>query len=339
MDKRLDQWLFESYQLDVRALALIRIGFATYVLLLLGQELSGISALPASAFHPAPGLATWLPVPMPEIIIHVLEILFLLAWVGLAIGAWTVWTSRILSGLILFYFAIGQGLGKIDHTLLMALFPLLMSWSGWGNAWSVDARRGKSQENVPAWPLALLALVIGFLWFSAACFKIVGGWLDPEHCAACWHHEYNILLNQRDIWLPLPAFQQMEWLDWTTVLFEGLFLPMVFFPRMFRLWIALAIGFHLMVQLSMGVDFTPFALLYTPFISWGVFTWRGKINCGPHWLWWPGLVVVLGLAFWQYGSLFDFLFGEAEAVRAVITMGGLTALGLCLWMVNLRQNT
>lgn len=340
MGRWFKHWLFEAYRIDVRALALIRWFYMGFTLVFLGQTLDGIASLPASVYHPAPGLATWLPVPFPFALMVILSLVLLISGVAIWVGFRTPLASRAFSLALVLLFAVNQSLGKIDHVLLLAVFPMLMSWSGWGNAWSVDARNSKGAMESEAWPLALLAVTIGFLWFSAGVFKWQGGWLDSENCASCWHLVQNAIGNEREAWLSFEGGlpENLEWVDWMTVVFELLFLPAVLAVRAFRTWIWLALGFHLTVQLTMGIDFTAFGLVYLPFVAWEVFSWKGDPQRGPSiWLG-VALIILLGVGLAVTESLFNWVFGPEEYLRGVLALGTLfLGAGILLFMSLLKR--
>src|SRR5262249_40534045 len=80
--------------------------------------------------------------------------------------------------------------GGFDTLLIEAL--LLLSFSGAGNALSVDAwRRRRSgavmSDDAPAWPRLLLLGQLGLMYFTTSIYKLLGGrWAPWTNLEAIW---------------------------------------------------------------------------------------------------------------------------------------------------------
>lgn len=311
MNERVEKWLFQSFWIDPKALALIRMLFAGYFLLFLGGRLDWLATYPDSFFHPTPGLAAWLPGFPPLILAWTLAIFSFVCTTALFFGFRTPWASRGMALGLFVFFVLVQGFGKNDHTMLIALCPLLMSFSGWGQCWSMDAGRRQAPPKAEAWPIAILALVIGFLWMTAGLFKALGGWLEFDSFAV----QANVLAygiaSGHESFLNPQLFESLpdgllEALDWGVVFFEILFFPAAFFPRLFRLWIFAAITLHLGIFLYMGFDFSTFVLCYMPLFAWNGVNWKasggksplGKIRIGLF----LGILLLLLTLYLPYGA-------------------------------------
>src|SRR5690625_5725460 len=73
-----------------------------------------------------------------------------------------------------------------------------MAFTNWGAAYSVDScRQNSSDQTAESWPLTLLALLIGFMMFTAGVPKILGGWLDPSTQAVQGHLFNQYFLDRK----------------------------------------------------------------------------------------------------------------------------------------------
>jgi hypothetical protein len=205
--------------------------------------------------------------------------------------------------------------GKVNHNLLFIITPLVMTFSGWGTALSADAtaerRRFGSDTGraTAAWPLILLALLVGFAWFTAGFSKLIGGWLDPSSRAVQGHIIKQIVLRERTDLLAssvavLPGSVLWEVADWTTVCFEIGMLAAVLHVRMARFVTALAVLFHTGTALVMNIGFFVILLpVYLAFADWDAMSARLR---GTSWaprfprsIWLAaGAVTSVGLYLW-----------------------------------------
>lgn len=205
----------------------------------------------------------------------VLELLRTLALVLLALGAFTKWSGLAAGVLLLLTYGLSYTLGKIDHTILLVITPLILSFAHWGDRLSVDAVVcGRNPRATPQWPLRYLALAIGLSFFVAAAMKLGTGWLDPSSQAVRGYAVQYFLSQGRSAWFAgwasgFNVRSVWEVLDWFTVVFEFALLAAVPWWRAFRVTLAFAALFHLGVFLIMNITFTHNLIPYGAFISWG----------------------------------------------------------------------
>ncbi len=349
---RLDRWLFDSFRPTARGLAAYRIAYALFVLLLLDPGHSPyfnfhpLADLPDSFFLPPPGLMQLFSGFPPRWFFAGLHLLLDLSLVALLFG----YRTRLASWLTGLLFLIGFGFlfsaGKINHVILFVLLPWVMSFSNWGAAWSLDARLGRTRPDVEGWPLALLALLIGFAMFTAGFTKLLGGWLDPTTHAARghWLKQYFVI-GRRDLLAdlataPLPA-GLWELMDWGTVLLEVGFLPAVFAPGLFRGFLGLMVLFHLSTALLFNITFVQNLIVYAAFLPWDRVAVRfPRIRLSPR----PALLLIplLGLAFYFFGSplrRLDALAAFSSDLSLTELLANVTAalIVLGLGLIRLRQ--
>ncbi len=277
--KRLDRWLFDAFRPTARGLAAYRMAYALFVLLILDPGHSPyfnfhpLSELPDSFFLPPPGpmqLFTGFP---PRWFFVGLHLLLDLSLVALLFGYRTRLASWAIGALFLIGFGFLFSAGKINHVFLFVILPWVMSFTNWGAAWSLDARQERVRPTVAGWPLALLALLVGFAMFTAGFTKLLGGWLDPSTQATRghWLKQYYVVGRQdllADlVTAPIPT-GLWELMDWGTVLLEIGFLPAVFIPSLFRVFLSLMVLFHLTTALLFNITFAQNLIVYAAFLNW-----------------------------------------------------------------------
>ena len=297
---RIDHWIFEEYRVPPRALSVFRIAYSAFVLLIIGvPPFRWIGGKPDIFFDPPLfSVVALFDGFLAPSFFWGLDIVVTLLFVCLLFGFRTRWTSCLLAIGLFAGFSWSYAYGKINHdTLLMALVPLAMSFSGWGAYFSLDQIRrhpdrstaespsevspsGVPPSEVPPserleqyWPIALLALLLGFGMFSAGVPKLLSGWLDPathavQGYAVRQHYDFfaDQLLTPFMIHYDQPWF--WEALDFSAVLFEVGFLLAVAKRSVFRFFIVLAVVFHLANCLMLNIGFSRNIALYLLFIDW-----------------------------------------------------------------------
>lgn len=287
---RFDHWVFEEYRVPPRALSLFRIVYATFVLLLVGvPPFRWIGGKPDFFFDPQQyGFVNLFFDSFPGgYFFWGLDVLVTLLFVFLLFGFRTRGVSWLLALVLFTGFSWSYAYGKINHdTLLMALVPLVMGFSGWGSHYSIDQRRSSTPGQERYWPVALLALLLGFGMFSAGIPKLLSGWLDPTTQAVQGYtirQHYDFFADQ----LLTPVMMHYEnpffWelLDYSAVLFEVGFLLAVARQPLFRGFVMLAVVFHLGNSLMLNIDFSRNIALYLLFIDWRPLVGRFEQRIGP----------------------------------------------------------
>ncbi len=272
-------WIFDSFSVTPEGLGLYRIFTALLILsfMLPSTEMYYfLPSLPNDFFNPPPG-PMWFFEGFPsEIIFFLLHAILILALICVLVGFKTTLTSISAGIVLLIIKGFFYSLGKINHDLLLAVVPIVMAFSGWGAAYSVDSWMKSDKEDtqeVHSWPFTLLALFIGFMMFTAGFAKLLGGWLNPDTHATLGHlfnqyfvkgrqdllAEWALGFDYRFIW---------ELLDYATVLFEVGFLFAILNPRSTRLFVSFAIVFHFSIMMILNISFLPNFPAYAAFLNW-----------------------------------------------------------------------
>ena len=274
--RRVDHWMFEAFALTPRSLGVARILIGAYLVLYRAPELQWIDSLPDSFFRPPVGPLRLIGGIPSSGVTTGLTVALSIATIALLIGYHTRLASCV-SGLMLFVVdGFTYSFGHVHHsgTYLAALL-VIMSASNWGAAYSVDAlRRREGVEPVTeAWPVALAALLLGFLMLTSALPKLASGWLDPSTLSARAHVVHYSFVAPHDGLLGALPLESTSWLVWKPIdylvlFFEVGFVIAIASPRWTRLFCAAAVVFHFGVFLAFGIAFTASVVAYSVFFEW-----------------------------------------------------------------------
>lgn len=309
---RLERWVQESYHVSPQGLALYRMLFAAHLVVLTLVEYvraaSWLPHMPKALYYPPLGPMIFAPGLPTVSVMWGLIITLACASLALFVGYRTTLASVVVGVCMMSLDASLYSLGKIDHgRVLISVLPWIMSLSGWADAWSVDSRRplAKRVSTVDrSWPVALLALFVGFGLMSAGLPKLLGGWLSWETQASYAKTYINCLQLGRDRLLAVFAIGHphrvlWEFLDWATVFFEIGFLVAVPWRRLFHIFLILAVYFHWGVLLTMNIPFPDQMIVYAAFLPWTTIAQRPRsvelakgVSLHP----WPAMVAVIALS-------------------------------------------
>jgi hypothetical protein len=258
-----------------RDLGIYRIVYSVLALIA-APGIARLAAFPEFMFHPPVGPLQLFPTfpPLPVLIGLEVTRTGLLILVGL--GCWTRFVSIAAAVVLIVTYGLTYSLGKIDHTILIVIPPLILAFANWGDCLSVDAIRRRTTRPQSQWPLRLLALAIGLPFFGAAVVKLLTGWLQWSSQAAHTYFITAFLSSDGISWLAPMAAQfdapaAWELLDWLTVTIEFAVLATLPWWRAFRTALAFATLFHLGVLLVMNIVFVANIVAYGAFVSWGRF--------------------------------------------------------------------
>ena len=272
---RFDTWLADEYRLPTGSLGAFRIAYAGYLLLIVGApQFRWIARHPSVFFDPPPYSITNLVSGFPGYAFFLtLDVAVVALLVLLLFGFRARLTSLLLGGCLLIGFSFYHSFGKINHdTLLILITPFLMAFSGWGRHYSV--KHPSAGQNERFWPVTTLAIMLGFAMFSAGVPKLVedgslqNGWLNVTTHAVKGYvitDEGNLIAP---FFLEYGGSFLWESLDYAAVFFEIGFLVSVARRAWFRFFILVAVVFHLMNGLLLGISFVNNIALYLLFIDW-----------------------------------------------------------------------
>ena len=290
MGRRLDHWMFDAYTLTPRSLAVARIVIAVYLVLWRFPDARWAHSLSEAFYRPPPGPMRLVGGVPSSGALTALSVVLSVTTVALLLGYHTRLAS-CLTGLLLFTVdGFTYSFGHIHHSgTYLAAVLVIMAASNWGDAYSVDAvrRPERSERRADAWPIALAALVLGFLMLTAVLPKIASGWLDPSTLAVRSHVVHYRFVAPDDALLgtlPLELRSALVWkpLDYLTVAFELGFAIAIASPRRLRLFCAAAVVFHFAIFLAFGIDFTGNVVAYAIFFPWSTVVDRLRVPRAVH---------------------------------------------------------
>lgn len=272
--RRFDAWVSHAPYTSTD-LSIFRVLFALLTLLTF-PSIDFVSEYPRSLFDPPWGPFDWLSGPPGPRGLLVLELLTIASLIALMVGLLTPLASIATGVGLIVCGGLSFSYGKTDHTILLAVVPLVLCWSSWGTRYSADALRRKKTvlTSVGAvWPLRLLALCIGVAFATSGIEKVRGGWLELERQSAQWHMLRKFFFDDNagplaPVGSTIEFVPLWEAIDWLTVLLELLILVAVLNWRAFRLALAVATLFHLLVALLIGISFSANVIAYGAFVAW-----------------------------------------------------------------------
>ena len=305
-------------------------------------NIAWLAEYPDFMFHPPPGPLQLLSGFPPLAVLIGLEVLRSTSLLAVGFGIWTKFASIASAVMLMSTYGLTYCLGKIDHTILLVLPPLVLAFANWGDRFSIDAwRRRKatpSRDDGPSaqeqWPLRLLGLLIGWGFFTAALTKLGTGWLSFDSQAARGYFVLAFVTENRTHWLAewvATHDWRVAWelADWLTVAFELAILLALPWWRAFRITLAIATTFHLGVLLVMNIDFSHAVIAYGAFVSWGLIASRAgertPHQCHPLFAGATGRASLVLLAV-AIGSSSWFLMVSPAGRIAIGRVGGVTVI-------------
>lgn len=277
-ESRFNRWIFHSFPVTVEGLGLMRIVLSLFLLFFLipgeGRDhFLFLSNLPSDFYAPPPGPMMLLDQFPSFGFLVTLYSICVVSIILMLIGYRTKVVSITAGITILLLQGVIFSVGKINHEILIASVPIIMAFSNWGAAFSIDSRRDDTSLKVESWPLTFIAVLIGFMMFTAGFPKILGGWLDFSTQATQGHllNQYYVrgrqdLLAGAAVNLQSTLFWEL--LDWGTVLFEIGFLVALFKNKWFQIFLSLAVLFHFSTMMFLNIAFLPNFLAYAIFLNW-----------------------------------------------------------------------
>jgi hypothetical protein len=274
LDNWYERWIFHSYRSTPANLGLYRIVFASAVIAAEPPLFVWITAFPDSFFTPPFGVMRLLHGFPPAGFFYALNLVTLLALVSVLFGHRTRLASLILAAALLVGHGWTYSLGKIDHdAILYVVIALVMAFSSWGSAVSLDGRPARPPSPLPsAWPVCLVMLLTACAMAYAGLVKAASGWLDPRTDAALGHVARAIDASGHTTWLQarlLGAGPLWGVADVAVVALEIGFLIALPWRRAMQVVCACAAIFHVQAYaLFVIAPFTANLLAYALLVDW-----------------------------------------------------------------------
>ncbi len=275
----LEKRLHDVAYMDTRSLSIFRIIFASlWLFVFRPPRYSWISQSPDIFYNPPVlSIAALFSKFPPDAFFQVVEFLLPLLFILLLFGYKTRYVSLTLSLLIIICDSFQYSFGKIDHGRHLPVIMLfLMTFSDWGKYYSIDSYNGikKKFSKKRNYGLSLMALCICFAFFAAGIGKYK--WLDLDlstQAVRGWlNTAYYIKKTDKYLtgyFVELTSNLFWELIDSFAFLFEILFIAACFTNRkIFRVYLCLAVFFHLSNYLMLNIGFHNTILVYGAFVDW-----------------------------------------------------------------------
>jgi hypothetical protein len=262
------------------------------------ERLREQACLPDALYDPLPALRLFL-WPWGAGFRPSLEALTAVYWITAAAGAGGL--VGFGTNLCLLLFAAGStflqayyySFGDLHHPeALMVLALWALAFSPAGRALSVDSllARGpraslvagaKERSIYAAWPLLLLAALLGVVYLDSAVKKLwVAGldWMNGETLQFYLFADASRRGSELGLWLARQ--HTLAWLlSWVTIVFEATFFLVLFWPRLAWVYVPLGLGLHAGMAVPKVAWFYQFMALYVVFLPqllglWAEPPWR-----------------------------------------------------------------
>ena len=298
----------DSAETDVRSLAVVRVIFGVFALVVNPLSVGWLSAMPRALFNPQPmSIANWFPSFPSAGTATAIDGLLVVTAACVVLGI----RPRVAAPLHALLLILGAGFqyafGKIDHGMMFPVFLLLLSLTDWGTVLALlpDAPRGGTvNRTVPAF----LALVLCYGFFTAGVLK-AAFWFDfdPDTGGFLqWFYNRGFPGSRAPLAGLVPRLPQraFEAFDYGAVAFELAPLPMLLLGKLaWRGWILVACLFHLMTILLLDISFVTHMPVYLTFVPLdGVLRrLRWQSPSGPV-MKWGAIGLVAGVTLWQLAA-------------------------------------
>lgn len=250
--------------------------------------------LPKELQFPPPGLGPLLSV------LPINEVLARLALAGLTtfsflamIGLFTRFSAWMTVACALYALGIAQFYGQVNHYHHMFWFAAILAASRCADVLSVDAflaarRRGAELGNIEppgesrayALPLRFVWLTIGIIYFFPGFWKYWRSGMDWAF-SDNFANQLHLKWMQRDGWMPFFRIDQYPFLyqpaAFITMMWEMMFLPAMFFPRLRLAGAVVGAMFHIGTRVLMHIGFWTLQTSYLSLFNWdGIFRRLGR---------------------------------------------------------------
>jgi len=231
-----------------------------------------IASFPDGIFNPPPFFSYFFS-QMPSLFyFQITDLIILTGFFFTLIGLFTSISGFISAIICITNFGFIFSTGKIDHHFIVWFTLFMMSFSGWGKEFSLDAIFFNTKKiEIKIWPISFMSLALGFAFFTSGLIKLISGWLEGSSSMVRAFFLRNFYIQQKKEYLA-TYFENFNnslfWYigDWFTVLFEIGFFLVVFYPVLFRFFTLIANCFHGCVMLIMNISFHSFMPVY--FLFW-----------------------------------------------------------------------
>jgi hypothetical protein len=275
MKKAINQFLNRleyNTNVNTKSLSYSRVFLGAYILIIMPLHWQWIAELPNTFFFPvviSPAkLFTGIP---DQWFFFLIELVFYLCVVLFTIGVYSRYALFIGGIVAIFGQSFAFAFGKIDHNLFLFIACLVLAFTNCGRYLALRKDKPVSLK-LQRTALGIGALCIAFALFSAGYGKS-WKWLDfdmTEGGFLRWFYTSYFVKERQDLlsyWITLFPAWAVELMDYTAVIFEltGLIF-MIVGRKAWRVYLGIAVFFHLANYLFLNINFTANVPIYVIFL-------------------------------------------------------------------------
>lgn len=255
----------------------------TFLISIVLTSFGALGSLPVTILRPT-GVMKFLPWSFYDQLVTprgmlVLKTAMVLSLLLSTAGFLTLVSTKTSLLLVVFYQGLLRSFGHFNHDEMLAVYYLaVLAFTPCGDAFSVDSWLSRRSKERPffayAYPMLLMQLLMGWLYFSSALikFRIAGlRYLSPDNLPvlAIFHSLDNLHDTNFGLAFYLPQVRNfLPFVVGVLLLWELLFPLAIFWPRV-RWWIlGFGIMFHLSTLFLMNVFFPHQLAMYLIFVDW-----------------------------------------------------------------------
>jgi hypothetical protein len=259
--RRLERWLFSPGAPE--RVAVLRIGLCSVLALRLSRSAYvALAGQPRALYQPRSFMHLFGQMPSRPTVI-VVQAIGVTAAVLAALGWRARFTLPVAWVAGVFLNGMATSVGKIVHNdvvLLLCLFPLIAAPTS--DAWSLDARAGRARARPKwayGWPINTALVVVAGAYFFAGFAKLVNSgvaWVTSGNL------RWVLYIASDSRAHPNPAALFVADRPWlahliaaSSLLLELTFLVILFSKRARPFYVVGAIGFHIGIWLTIGLDY------------------------------------------------------------------------------------
>lgn len=257
--------------------ALFRIVFSLFLISTISlYRYDWISDFPVEFYQPPLSIMSFYTDFPSKLVLQFFNLFIPILSIFVLLGFQSVISSLLLGISFIIVYSFVFSFGEISHVHFIPFTLILLSFSGWGNSFSLDLMLRKKWGNYKYIKVKMnvypyYALLISFSYFTSGFSKFLGGWLNVNFQASYYHINKFILQNgQRGILADyLLSFESKifwEVCDYIVVAIE--ILPFIFLLHLsfFRKSLLFLAFFHVLVYFLLDISFGFYPLFYLIFI-------------------------------------------------------------------------
>ena len=275
------------------------------------NHLISLVSLPRDSLVPPMGMGFILNfLPPNEKVIWALSILFVPSTILSILGFKTRISTLVSTLSAIYLLGIPNFYGKVNHYNYQIWFMMILTISPCSDAISLDSLLSKTKNTISknfnySIPVLAIWFVFGMMYFFPGAWKICYSGIE-------WFTSENLRYTLIEKYLEsgFTPFFQIEIYPMVykatglfTILFEIIFIFLIFIPKWRLISILMAASFHIGVYFQMGINFLELLPYFIIFINWGRLFKGSKITITEDKIILRRPIIILLTSIFLFGSL------------------------------------